>query len=257
MYRQIRPDFRLLTLTYGWILNRGYKWGLLTIYNIPVIINNFNRLTFPKQLIEYLKKCGLTNIIILDNNSTYPLLLKYYESCECPVIRENVNHGHLALWKSGYYQKYKWNYFVYTDSDVVPIQECPLNFIEYLKTLLDHDVTLEKVGLGIKIDDLPDSFSFKERVVNYERRYWLHEVKPGLYDAPIDTTFALYRPFSNMKSGQVYTLKALRTGFPYLIAHLPWYVDSRNMSAEEKYYQRTCNNSSSIGQHQNGRQGVY
>lgn len=39
---------------------------------IPVIINNFNRLTTLKQLTKALVDRGYTNIYILDNASTYP-----------------------------------------------------------------------------------------------------------------------------------------------------------------------------------------
>lgn len=257
IFRPVWGAIKSLKLTYWWIVSLGYKLRLLDFYGIPVIINNFNRLTFPAQLIEFLKKCGLTNIIILDNHSTYPPLLEYYEKGECQVIREPINHGHLALWKSGHYHKYKWNYFFYTDSDVVPVEECPKDFVEYMKSVLDNDYTLDKVGFGIKIDDLPDSFSLKEKVMNYERRYWQKEVKPGLFEAPIDTTFTLYRPFSNIRNGEIYTLKALRTGAPYLIRHLPWYMDSEKLTDEEKYYQETCNSSSSLGKQQKGLGEIY
>lgn len=40
---------------------------------IPIIINNFNRLTTLRLLTETLTACGYTNIYILDNASTYHL----------------------------------------------------------------------------------------------------------------------------------------------------------------------------------------
>ena len=232
---------------YLFLLSLAYRMGFISIYKIPVVINNFNRLTYPLQLLEFLEHCGFTNIIVLDNNSTYPPLLEFYETTRYKVIREKKNHGHLALWRSGLYHRYKWNYFVYTDPDVVPINECPENFIEYFKSILDEYYSRDKVGFGIRIDDLPDSFTHKEEIVRFEKRYWGKEVKPGIYDAPIDTTFALYKPFSNLKAEETYTLPAFRFGFPYLIKHLPWYIDSKNLSAEENYYLQTCNTSSSIG----------
>ncbi|MEK6782638.1 MAG: glycosyltransferase family 2 protein [Bacteroidota bacterium] len=249
--------FGVAKYLYWYFLNIGYRWKIFSIYRVPVVINNFNRLTYPLKLIAFLEKCGLTNIMILDNSSTYPPLLKYYETCTHPVIREPHNYGHLAFWKSGLYNRYKWNYFVYTDSDVVPIEECPINFIEYFKEILDKNHRLDKIGFGIKVDDLPDSFSLKNSVIDYEKRYWQKEVSPNIYDAPIDTTFALYKPLSALKGGQAYTLSAFRAGFPYVVRHLPWYIDSENLSEEEWYYIKTCNESSSIGQHQSGTGKVY
>jgi hypothetical protein len=256
-YYKVRSKLRLLKIIYWLFLDLGYKLGILSIYKIPIVINNFNRLTYPLQLITFLERCGLKNIIILDNNSTYPPLLKYYESCTYKVIREPHNYGHLAFWKSGLYYRHRWNYFVYTDPDVVPVEECPTDFIEHFKLILDENNGLDKIGFGIKIDDLPDSFLLKKGVIEYEKRYWAKEVKPNLYDAPIDTTFALYKPFSKLKLGEVYTLPAFRMGFPYLIRHLPWYTDSKNLSGEEEYYLKTSNDSSSISQHQIGQGKIY
>ncbi len=256
-YENLKFGLRVLKIIYARLLNVGYRLKFLSLYEIPIVINNFNRLTFPLQLIGFLENCGFTNIVILDNNSSYPPLLKFYETSKYKVIRQKKNVGHLAFWKSGLYDQYKWNYFVYTDSDVVPVQECPKNFIEYFKFILDRNYRLEKIGFGIKIDDLPDSFSLKTKVVEYEKHYWEKEVMANLYDAPIDTTFALYRPLSKLEHGESYTLSACRTGFPYLIRHLPWYVDSRNLSDEENYYMQTCNNSSSMGQQFLGNRTVY
>ncbi len=239
------------------MLNMAYKLKFLSVYEIPIVINNFNRLKFPLELIGFLENCGFTNIIILDNNSSYPPLLKFYETCKYKVIRQKQNLGHLAFWKSGLYDQYKWNYFVYTDSDVVPVPECPKGFIEYFKFILSSNYRLDKIGFGIKIDDLPDSFSLKNKIIEYEKHYWERAVMPNLYEAPIDTTFALYKPLSKLERGESYTLAAWRTGSPYLIRHLPWYLDSGDLSDEEKYYIQTCNNSSSMGQQMMGHRTVY
>lgn len=256
-YRIIKSGLRFFKFPYWWALNVGYHLKWLSVQDIPIVINNFNRLTIPLQLIGFLENCGFSRIIILDNNSTYPPLLKFYEQCKHTVIRSSENYGHLAFWKSGLYQQYKWNYFAYTDSDVVPLGDCPKDFLKHFKSILDKNKRIDKVGFGIKIDDLPDSFSLRKKVVEYENRYWQREVQPHLFDAPIDTTFALYRPLSQLSGGEIYTLPAYRTGFPFLIRHLPWYVDSNNLSEEEIYFIQTCNDSSSMGQHQRGNERVY
>lgn len=248
---------RFPKVLYWNILNLAYKLDLLSIYDTPIIINNFNRVSFLLQLIAFLEKCGFSRIIIIDNNSTYKPLLNYYQNCKHEVVRCTSNYGYLALWKSGLYDKYKWMYFVYTDSDLSPLEECPKNFIELFKEELDANSKLDKIGFGIKIDDLPDHFSLKEKVIKHETRFWLKKIKPNLYDAKIDTTFALYKPFSNLKNGESSFLAANRFGFPYLIRHLPWYVDSQNLTEEENYYYRTSNRSSSIGTQLKGEGNVY
>ena len=52
-----------------------------------------------------------------------------------------------------------------------------------------------------------------------------------MFVAPVDTTFAAYRP------GEPFGKKpAVRTGHPYLARHLAWYVDTGNLTEEESYY---------------------
>lgn len=257
VHHLVKSQIRFFKYPYWVIVRVLYKLNVLKICEIPIIINNFNRLTYLITLVSFLDKCGCKNIVILDNNSTYPPLLDYYEVCKFKVIRLDKNYGYLSFWKTGIYKQYKWNYFVYTDSDVVPISDCPANFLEYLKSLLDKHLHLDKVGLGIKIDDLPDSFVLKDKVIEYEKNYWKYEVKPNIYRARVDTTFALYKPLSNLKHGYVSTLSAYRTGFPYMIQHLPWYVDSSRLTDEESYYLQTSDSSSSIALQLKGEGIVY
>ena len=228
-------------------INLLNKKAIRTHYrSIPIIINNFNRLSTLRNLVEWLKKNKYTTIVILDNQSTYPPLLEYYKTCDVKVIRLDKNYGHLALWKSGIYHTYKWNYFVYTDSDVLPIEACPENFLLIFYESLQRYFSLKKVGFSIKIDDLPDHFSFKEKVIEYEKKYWENHFHAVGFDAPIDTTFALYKPFTTLRYGEVYTQKAIRMKPPYTIRHFPWYNDSENLNEEELYYIEKSNSSSTI-----------
>ena len=55
-----------------------------------------------------------------------------------------------------------------------------------------------------------------------------------MYLAPIDTTFALYRP--NIKGGAFFHDFMIRTGGQYQAKHLPWYNDDDNLTEEERYY---------------------
>ena len=99
---------------------------------VPIIINNFNRLDTLCKLLDALVVRGYTNIYILDNASTYPPLLKYYERCPFTVIRLEKNLGFKALWKSSLRKKFCGDYYIYTDSDVVPVVDCPADFVDHL-----------------------------------------------------------------------------------------------------------------------------
>jgi hypothetical protein len=202
---------------------------------IPIIINNFNRLDSMRQLIESLEKRGYTNIFIVDNLSTYPPLLEYYNTCKYTVFRLDKNIGMNALWGSGLISKFRNDYFVYTDSDMVPINECPDDFLNFfLQTLKNHRLA-QKVGFSLKIDDIPDCYAMKDTVISEEQKYFRYQHDELLYWAPIATTFALYRPGAKRIHGNYY-IEMYRTGYPYMAVHLPWYMDSKNPDEESIYY---------------------
>lgn len=210
-------------------------------YQIPIIINNFNRLDCLQKLITALEERGYTNIHILDNQSTYPPLLDWYETCPYEIIRLEKNIGYQAIWKSGVYDRFKRSFYVYTDSDVVPDENCPKDFMKrFLDTLRKYPRCL-KVGFGLRIDNLPDHFAQKEAVLANERRFWKEPLGDCLYKAQIDTTFALYRPYCYGPANDHHLM--IRTGDPYVACHLPWYADSSNLSNEDYYYIQTTTKS--------------
>jgi hypothetical protein len=205
-------------------------------HEIPVFINNFNRLDSMKQLIGALEARGYHNINIIDNDSTYPPLLEYYKTCNHNVILLGQNLGMNAFWLSGLYRKYRKDYFVYTDSDVVPVEECPDDFLNFfLQTLKKHRLAT-KVGFSLKIDDLPGHYAHRDQVIEWEQQFFEGEcIDNILYRAPIDTTFALYRPRAKRRHANG-CIEMYRAGFPYMARHLPWYIDSYNPDEENRYY---------------------
>lgn len=210
-------------------------------YHIPIIINNRNRLSCLKLQIESLEKRGYTNIIIIDNASTYPSLLEYYETvCPYKVYRLNRNLGHLALWESGLIKQFRKEYFVYTDSDIVLDECCPSDFMEQFVRVMKKYPLVEKVGFSLRIDDLPACFDKKQQVIDWESQFWKLKIadNPPLYKAAIDTTFALYRPYY-IVGGNLHS-PIIRVGEPYLAKHMPWYNDSVNLSNEESFYIQHC-----------------
>lgn len=201
--------------------------------DIPIYINNRNRVTFLKQLIASLETKGYRNIVVIDNNSDYPPLLEYYQHTPYRVIRAGQNLGFLALEKLEEYKQLRKQFFVYTDADVLPVEECPDNFLEVFREILIKDPSVQKVGFSLKTDDLPAHFEDKDKVIAWEAQFRTRQSALG-YEAPIDTTFALHRPYAQI--GNRYNLRMIRTSHPYEARHLPWYNNSSKLSEEEKYY---------------------
>jgi hypothetical protein len=190
---------------------------------VPVHIICRDRLTDLKALVEWLEKAGHDRIIFLDNDSTWPPLLEYLEKTPHKVIYFGRNLGPHCLWE--------WDvpdeWFIYTDPDVVPHEECPLDAVDHLRWLLDnHDVP--KAGLGLHVLDVePHIYLRWEWQLHGENR-WLGDC----FEAPVDTTFALYRPSSPR------CLVAVRSGFPYEVRHMPWYRRSEPSEEDAHYFAR-------------------
>ncbi len=169
-------------------------------------------------------------IIILDNGSTYPPLLDWYDGLQGIVeVRMLGNEGHLAFWAIGM-DREVGDYFVYTDSDLELSPDLPKNWKEVLFDLINR-YEINKVGLAIRIDDLPDHYRYKNQVRRNEGRWWLQEVEEGVFKADTDTTFALYR---NIHDNCYESLRVAKNGFS--CKHIPFYLDLNNLDEEERYY---------------------
>jgi len=194
-----------------------------------------DRVTPLRALVGWLEERGFEELYLLDNDSAYPALLEYLDASPHTVIRLGRNVGKHALWFDRRYRRLiARRPFVLTDPDVVPAAECPPDVLERFSSLLGRYVDVTKVGFGLRIDDLPDSYRFKREVLAWEGQFWSERllVEPGVYRAPIDTTFALYRRWASAPP----PIDALRTGSPYVARHTTWYVDSSAPGEEDAYY---------------------
>ena len=98
-------------------------------FEIPIIINNRNRYTFLKMMVDQLQAFGYKHIYVLDNDSAYPPLLEYYKTIPATVIFLKENIGYKALWESNVFEQFKSNYYVYSDPDILLQPDCPKDFV--------------------------------------------------------------------------------------------------------------------------------
>lgn len=203
------------------------------IEQYPVFIPVRDRVTPLRRLVDWLERAGQQEIWLIDNLSTYEPVLEYLSSSRHHVVRCDYNFGHRSPWLTGSVQRYAHRrFFVVSDPDVVPDDACPLDALDHFRVLLERYSDVDKVGFGLRIDDLPSTYPLAEDVRRWEARFWSREVESGVFRADIDTTFALYRPLDRRHDEG----RALRTGAPYVARHTPWYVDASNLSDEEAYY---------------------
>ena len=148
--------------------------------------------------------------------------------------------GYNALWDSGLIRKFRKNYFVYTDSDVVLSDECPADILEKAYSILGRYSKVHKVGPALEVKDIPEE-NWKA-VWNTQSDSWqkvIHGDDFLLYEAMIDTTFALYRPFVTKHLGVF--RNQIRMGYPYVAKHMPWYERENHMPEDSLYYQQKAN----------------
>lgn len=201
----------------------------------PVIIIARDRVSYLDNLVKWLERSGNgERIYIVDNDSTYEPLLEYYRHTPHTVYRWE-NHGASSPWTCPHLERVrKHEQFVVTDHDVLPNPDCPENILEVCEFVLEKMNFIDKVGPSLEITDIPDHNYRKPAVLKWEGQFWDPSrwmPKYGVWNSPIDTTFALYRPGTPYK-----ITEAVRLDYPFVFRHEPWYIDFSNLSEEEQYY---------------------
>ena len=217
----------------------------LSIRDIPIFINSRDRLTALKRVTEWLLHAGYRRIYIIDNASTYSPLLQYYRALDkneptVKVLRLKKNLGHMALWDSKVLEILQIDTpYVYTDSDIIPTEDCPPDVLADLLEIMQKYPILKKVGLGLKTDDI--TFFDAEGTQAEEYKYYPCKLEDELYFGSIFTTFALYRNYRH------YSVDAsARTTGKKMARHSQWYFDYEHLPEDEQYYFDHANESARL-----------
>ena len=189
-----------------------------------------------RGLIEWLQRAGMTDITILDNASTWPPLLEYFQTMkDVKLIHQSENLGHEVFWKLNYHL-HQSGRFIITDPDVVPTPDCPLDLVYHMHQIADQYAPA-KVGPGLRIDNMHPNYFKREFQQDWEAQFWENPTpcEKG-FEALLDTTFALYEPGWERWP----PAKCIRLAPPYLMNHIPWMEDSTVPNEEREFYKATC-----------------
>ena len=204
---------------------------------IKAFVVNRNLLSTLKSTVEFLQKEERVEIVIFDQCSTYPPLLKWYKTCGLKILYNENNDGPHSIWR--FKEAFNNEYFILADSDCT-YEGIPSDWLNRMSDVLVNSSAF-KVGFSLRIDDLP-KHSLSKHVKNVETQYWQTQNSYG-YVAHIDTTFALYRPHSG------FTYDAIRLAPPYTIKHVMWYLRKDRLSKEWQYYINNASHVSTWGAH--------
>ncbi len=222
---------------------------------IPIFIIVKDRLTVLQQSIESYKRIGTqTEIILIDNGSTYPEMVDFLNSGEYRVFKNfgilhNTNNDPtviraLSFNLFGIISKYvnkDIDYYVVTDPDICFYDKTPSDILDFYVYLLNKKGGV-CVAPMLDIHDIPDHYPYKNVVHKiHSRDFWNKRTEKIEYKGRIieyqhcqnDTTFALYNSKYKFTGG---TKFAIRVREPYTARHLDWYIDPDNMPDDQKYY---------------------
>lgn len=136
------------------------------VAQVPIYIACRDRLSELRLLVDWLERAGHERIVLVDNDSQWPPLLEYLEATPHRVVRLSENIGPRAFWDAGIFDvdRSATEHYVLTDPDVLPVEECPMDLVDHLVRVLDTHPDVQKAGPGLKLDDLPAHYKYREAV---------------------------------------------------------------------------------------------
>lgn len=209
---------------------------------IPCFLIARDRFTCLKNMVEYLVQIPELRVVILDNNSSYPPLLEWYDTNPCEIERLTANYGNFVLWSSetaipghtkpNFFEKYDCvgKRYILSDCDLDLSSVPRETLLSVLSTGLDRYPWVSKVGLGLRINDLPDTEIGRE-ARKWEGNNWT--LIDDIYiKAAVDTTFCMCSGIGEQNDFNT----CLRVNFPYVARHLTWYYGPQNPPPEDEMH---------------------
>jgi hypothetical protein len=185
-------------------------------------------------MVEYLQQLPNALPIIVDNDSAWPPLLEWYAKCGVPIIRLGRNGGPMAPWTLRNLSRGS-EFYVVSDPDL-DLTGVPPDVLLVMAAGLREYPDRIKCGLSLEINDLPPT-EVGRAAAEWERQFWRTRLDDFWWNAPVDTTFAMYR--ANFHDTRQRLSPAMRSDRPYTAKHLPWYMTD-SLTAETRHYLQRC-----------------
>ena len=216
---------------------------------IPVIVLSHNNPTYLFAMIRFLRCYGVENITVYDTASSLPLHLEMLDALESVVTvrRLPTNKGPRSFVSAANFAGLP-RFFALTDADLRPHPDLAPNFLAYL-TALTQVFPGRRAGFALdlarKDQFLQGKYEGNVSISEWEEQFWARRLPvPGnappdaLYDAIIDTTFAVYdrNAYVPDAEGKIeWRYDGVRVGGTFAATHVPWlcYAAARYLTAEE------------------------
>jgi len=191
-------------------------------------------------------------IVIIDFGSTYEPTLEYLKGLEREGVK--IYRGERMLRKldvdrpvqeavGDYFKDHPASNYVVTDPDIA-LDNVEGDVLDVYAYLLEKFPSIPIIGPMLRIDDLPDHYPNKQKVIDWEAGLnWrglrnIHSIRykdkivKYISRTRLDTTFRMNRAGTLWKRSK----RAFRVLPPYGSKHLDWYLDPNNLTEDHKYY---------------------
>lgn len=220
---------------------------------IPVLVPCFNNETYSRMMLRQLSNLGFANIIFLDNNSDDPGMksfLQIIDGTDATVIFQGRNLGPRHCVLDADSREFLPQYFCVTDPDLEFNPALPADWLAQMINLTEkYQVGKAGFALDLSEPELMQDYDIRIhdrrfKIWEWESQFYQHQLETmrsgdPVYQAKVDTTFAVYNKkylkFDHME--QFYT--AVRVAGKYTCKHLPWYKKTIVPDAELANYWQT------------------
>ncbi len=200
---------------------------------IPFYVVAFNRIKGLQMAVEFVKRSTIPiELVVLDMGSTWEPYLKYRDSLNVKVHSFPFGMGPRDLWVTGELAKLGNYGFFLSDGDI-DYSEVAADATQKMIELSERYPWIPKVGLALRINDLPDDFE-GNRLREWGIIDWKVPWSKEVFLTGLDTTIAYYP----RRDETFYYRPGLRIAGKYQANHYPWYERSENNDDEAKFYAR-------------------
>lgn len=199
---------------------------------IPVFVIARDRLSYLKRTIASLSQQRDAHIYVVDHGTTDPETIDWLRhDCPFTVFWHGDRRVH-DFWSWDSLRNLVGTHeYAVTDPDI-DFTGVPEDLIAICQLALIAFPHIMKAGPALRLDDLPNT-DLAKRVKNWEIQFWDRNITSMAYEAPIDTTFAVYRPLWQQPVFQLGP--GIRIVGPYQVRHMPWY-ETGPADEELRYY---------------------
>lgn len=228
-----------ITIETGWRMNYAKMASRASVgalnqaerdKQIPVFLAVCDVVPWAESAIENLHRIGGLEIILVDNMSTNPRMIKFLNDCPYEVVKLEKRLKQEEIWSTRI-QRTVDGLFLAAHS-FFDLSELPSNTAVALHGAL-NSLGISRCGVSVAFEDLPEYNPCREDIIQREKEHW--EEKDGdYYEAEAGFAVIIGRSGRLSEKLEDWHTPHKRLCPPYLVRYRPWYLDFENWESIHK-----------------------